>query len=87
MSNNYFQGYYFKHQKNDEAIVFIPGKADDGAFVQVISNDDSYNYEFDKIGLGNVITVGNSVFSKRGVKLDLPDIKGELYYGPLTKLK
>lgn len=87
MSNNYFQGYYFKHQKDDEAIVFIPGISDDGAFIQVISNDDSYSYEFDEIGLGDVITVGGSVFSKRGVKLNLPDIKGELYYGPLTKIK
>lgn len=87
MSNNYFEGYYFKHQKDNRTLVFIPGKSDDSAFIQVITNENSYNYEFDSVDLGQVITVGDCVFSKRGIKLDLPDIKGEVYYSALTPIR
>ena len=37
MEKPYFEGWYFKHQKGDDMIAFIPGKADSGAFVQMIA--------------------------------------------------
>ena len=31
-----FEGWYFKHQKGDDMVAFIPGKAESGAFIQQI---------------------------------------------------
>ena len=33
-----FEGWYFKHQNKDSMVAFIPGQAQSGAFIQMISS-------------------------------------------------
>ncbi len=72
----YFDGTYYKHQKDGYTICFIPGIASDSNFIQVITNDFSANYKFE-----------NCKFSKKGIKINLPDIYGEVKYSHLTPIK
>lgn len=88
MSNKkYFNGYYFKHQKDNQTVALIPGIADDGAFIQVITNDGSYNYKFPSISFGKDITIGNSIFNNTGIRINEDFIKGEILYSNLTPIK
>lgn len=87
MWNNGFEGWYFKHQINDDVIAFIPGKAKSGAFVQVLSKNFSMQYDFPELMVSDhEIHVGNCVFAKHGCRIELPDIRGEIKYGSLTPL-
>lgn len=87
MSNNTFEGYYFKHQKDDKTVCFIPGRSNNTAFVQVITNDWSENYTFDRIDMGAQILIGNCEFSQRGMKINLPNISGEVQYSDTVPIK
>ena len=82
-----FEGYYFKHQKDGKTAAFIPGVSSSGAFVQVITNDRSYQFHYPSCTMGERITVGACVFSQEGIKIDLPDIYGEIQYTGITPLK
>ena len=54
--NNKFEGWYFKHQLGDTVIAFIPGRAESGAFIQVISSWDSRMFTVPKLIVkGNII--------------------------------
>ena len=55
MKNRGFEGWYFKHLKGDDALAFIPGRAETGAFIQMLSPNGSR--QFDVPGL----TVRNGV--------------------------
>ena len=37
---------YYKHQKGGEAVSFIAGRTREHAFIQVITNDDSYYFDY-----------------------------------------
>jgi len=87
MSDNYFEGYYFKHQAGDNTVAFIPGRAKDKAFVQVITNEHAYFYNFPKIELKDRVVAGSCEFSTEGIKIDLPDIQGEIQYSELVPIK
>lgn len=87
MSKNYFEGYYFKHQKDKNTVAFIPGIADNVAFIQVITNEKAYNYNFPSIKFGDIITIGDCEFSAEGVKIKLPDISGVIKYTGITPIK
>lgn len=100
-SKSYFEGWYFKHQTNNDTICFIPGinidkNKNKSAFVQVITNNNSYfiDYPFSdfkacKNTLG--IKIGNNIFMKKGIKIDIQredlKIKGEIKYGRFTPIK
>lgn len=90
----YFEGWYYKMVSADEmkAIAIIPGialfnKKERHAFIQVFNGVDhttSY-HRFDigefKAGKKELdITIGKNHFSKQGVTLDLPEIKGEISF-------
>lgn len=96
MSENYFEGWYFKHQKEDKTICFIPGRSKDSAFVQVITSDFSKVFEFplDRYKLCEQVTqirVGDNLFCPQGCIIQLSDddmtIRGRLSYGRITPLK
>lgn len=83
-----FEGWYFKHQHGDTTVAFIPGIADSGAFVQMMSSKGSRQFDVPSLRVQNgAIYAGNCVFSGKGCKIDLPGVTGKLKYGPLTPLR
>lgn len=102
-SKNYFEGWYFKQQCEDNMIAFIPGinidaKGVKQAFIQIIYNDSSYNIRYpyedfyaspDKL----YIKIGNNLFEQSGIHLDIhsPEnglhIKGQVAYGAFTPIR
>jgi hypothetical protein len=88
MWNKGFEGWYFKHQKGDDTIAFIPGRAETGAFVQILSAAGSRQFDVPELSVERgVIRAGNCRFSRSGCKIDLPGIRGEIRYGGLTPLR
>ena len=83
-----FEGWYFKHQKGGDMIAFIPGRAESGAFVQVISSGGSRQFDVPELTVeGGVVRAGSCSFSRQGCQIDLPGITGEVTYGDLTPLR
>lgn len=96
MGKKHFEGWYFKHQKEDETICFIVGRAEDKAFIQIITKDFSktFNYALEDYRVSYTMTqirIGESIFTKDGciinIHLDDMIIRGRLSYGRLTMLK
>lgn len=94
-NKNYFEGWYFKNTNPENGISFIPGINinDKGkkAFIQVITNDSSYfiNYNISDFKFNFnpfSIKIGNNIFSKDGIHIDMKDksqnlnIYGEIKY-------
>ncbi|MGI6561471.1 MAG: tocopherol cyclase family protein [Clostridia bacterium] len=88
MNKNRFEGWYFKHQSKDKTVAFIPGFARCGSFVQVITDNGSYHFDVKKLNIykGGIVA-DKCIFSTKGSYIDLPGIKGEIRYGPLTPLR
>lgn len=83
-----FEGWYFKHQLQNDMIAFIPGRAESGAFVQLISSSGSRHFKVPELSVNrNTIRAGNSLFSPRGCKINLPGVIGEIRYSELTPLR
>ncbi|BCJ92742.1 hypothetical protein acsn021_03110 [Anaerocolumna cellulosilytica] len=96
-----FEGWYFKHQNNDTVLAFIPGKSVDETgksrvFLQIIWNEDSYSLDFNeeeyKVDKYHKrISIGNNVFSKQGVRVDIQSkditLKGIIRYGCLNPIR
>ena len=40
-----FEGWYFKHQKGDDMVAFIPGRAVSGDFIQLISREGARQFQ------------------------------------------
>ena len=40
-----FEGWYFKHQKGDDMVAFIPGRAESGDFIQLISREGARQFQ------------------------------------------
>lgn len=97
----YFEGWYYKmvHQSGEHAFALIPGVSlesnkDRHAFIQLMdgTGGKSHYYEFpieefeaDKEKLE--VRIGDNYFSTSNIKVDLPDIKGEISISNLTPLK
>ena len=82
-NKNYFEGWYFKNTNKEKGISFIPGinieDKNSKAFIQVITNDTSYfvNYNNDDFKFSYksfYIKIGNSFFSKDGLRVYIIDI-------------
>ncbi|MDD3347826.1 tocopherol cyclase family protein [Oscillibacter sp.] len=88
MLNKGFEGWYFKHQCPADTVAFIPGRAESGAFLQVLSKSCSRRFDLPEIPVENgVILAGGCTFSKAGCRIDLPGISGEIRYQNLTELR
>jgi len=89
----YFEGWYYKHQANGKTLALIPGKATDGAFIQVVTDEAAYHvtYPLSEYHKGECLTIGSNVFSESGVSLniDRPEIKlmGEIKYDNLMPIR
>ena len=92
-TKKYFEGWYFKNTTKNNGISFIPGINIDGnnkkAFIQVITNDSSYFVDY---GISDFefsyspfyIKIGNNIFSKAGIDIDIKDEKQNLnIYGQI----
>ena len=88
MRDKVFVGCYFKHQKGKDSIAFIPGKAESGSFVQMISANGSRQFDVPKLSVDDgVIRAGSCLFSKRGCEIYLPGVSGRITYGKLRPLR
>lgn len=79
--NQFFQGYYLKHQKGAKTLCLIVGRSDSGHFIQIITQNGSWQMPMTK----------GSHFSKRGVMLDIhtPDLSltGKISYQGLSPIR
>lgn len=92
-NKDYFEGWYFKHINSETGIAFIPGinisSKSPKAFIQVITNRSSYfiNYTISDFNFNSepfYIQIGNSIFSKNGIHLEIKDTAQNLnIYGDL----
>ena len=87
MGKQGFTGWYFKLQKEGQTVAFIPGRAGDGAFVQVLDCQGSRHFPLSRLQVENgVIRADSCRFSSAGLDIDLPGISGRVSFGPLTPL-
>lgn len=87
MSNDFFEGWYFKHQLGSDMLAFIPGRTASGAFVQMICTDFSRRFDVPSLTVeNNVIRAGGCSFSGRGAEINLPDVSGRIDYGAFSTL-
>ena len=81
-----FEGWYFKHQKNDKTLALIPGLSKDGAFIQVVTQDKAYNAPYSKHDFRrlNPVMIGENKFGMDGVSVNIkaPGLKltGKIRY-------
>ncbi|QHQ60553.1 hypothetical protein Ana3638_07040 [Anaerocolumna sedimenticola] len=98
---SFFEGWYFKCQKGDQIISFIPSYSTDKngisqVFIQIIMNDNSYmvSYQLEDFYLNRknqFIRIGNNSFCRKGIKIDIDtegiSINGILYFGKMEPLR
>ena len=88
-----FEGWYYKHQANGKTLALIPGRANNGAFVQAITDTESFNIPFSlsEYKKDGVLHVGDCEFSNAGIKLNIKrngvSLCGKLEYTDLTPSK
>ncbi len=94
MFKGFFEGWYFKHQNKLNTVSIIPGISNSKAFIQVITEDESYNIDFPKekfFKREESVVINENVFSRKGIKINIKkkdlSIKGEIFYHNLTPLK
>lgn len=88
MWNKGFEGWYFKHQNRDKMVAFIPGRAESGAFIQMLADGGSRQFDVESLWVERgVIRAGDCLFSKKGIVIQLPGVSGKITYGALTPLR
>lgn len=85
---NRFEGWYFHHQIGDTTLSFIPGHTKGEAFLQVNANSQSYLYPISNLSItrGHILA-DQCTFSRKGCRIALPDINGQILYRNLTPLR
>ena len=88
-----FEGWYYKQQANGRTLALIPGRSRRGAFIQVITDKESFNIPFNLSDYRKdwCLRIGDNIFSDSGVKLKIQrkdiSISGELKFHGLTPIK
>ncbi len=89
-----FEGWYYKQRANGLSLALIPGRSAGGAFIQVVTDDRSYQVDYPPEEYqrhGNSLRIGSSQFSESGVILDIAGgglrLSGYLIYSGLTPLR
>ena len=68
-------------------VAFIPGKAESGAFIQLISQEGARQFEISNLTVrDSVIRADGCWFSRQGCHISLPGISGGITYGPFAPL-
>lgn len=87
MSDRYFEGWYYKQRAGDYMLALIPGRAADGAFVQMIDSAGTRDFPMpDFTAEGDTVRTGDCLFSPHGIRISLPGVEGTLRYEGLTPL-
>lgn len=95
-----FKGWYFKHSNGSETLAFIPGICIDEneakqAFIQIITNDISYNinYDYNDFIMDEdrlFIKIGDNIFSEDGISISIErdsiSCHGHIYYSNLKPI-
>lgn len=94
----YFEGWYLKHQKDNDTLACIPGislsKESNTAFIQIITKEQSWylSYpisDFRKHPSGRAVRIGDNLFTQNGVRLHIqtPDLslRGTIRYGWMAR--
>lgn len=82
-----FEGWYFKHQRREEMVAFIPGRAESGPFLQMISPQGARQFAVSRLTAGGgMVRADRCWFSTRGCHIELPGVRGGIVYGPLSSL-
>ena len=78
-----FEGWYFKHQRGEEMVAFIPGRAESGPFLQMISPQGARQFAVSRLTVGGGMARADRCwFSTRGCHIELPGVRGGIVYGP-----
>ncbi|GCF93863.1 hypothetical protein NRIC_17540 [Enterococcus florum] len=101
--HSFFEGWYLKHQVDQQTYAFIPGVSieKDGSrhpFIQIIHDENSHVIHFEAKDFfakedAFYVRIGNNVFSEKGVSLDIHDekenlfISGQIMYGPFSPIQ
>ena len=95
MKKVYFEGWYFKNANKESCISFIPGininYEKQQAFIQIITSNSSYyvSYDINEFSFNHdpfYIKIGNNIFSKNSIHIDIYDklqnliINGDISY-------
>lgn len=90
--NRYFEGWYYKQQKDNFTLALIPGRSRNEAFIQVITDEQSYHIPFplNAFQSGEIVHVGKNKFCQRGIQLSIHtnalQLRGQLSYENITPL-
>ena len=88
MLNGRFEGWYYKQRTGDYMLAFIPGRADGGAFIQMIDSDGARHFPMSKMSVWrDTVHVGDCVFSPMGLRVRLPGVEGTLHFSTPTPLR
>ena len=80
-----FEGWYFKHQKADDMVAFIPGRAESGAFIQLISQEGARQFQVSNLTVRDgIIYADRCWFSRQGCHIELPASAAKL---PMAHLR
>ena len=74
---NGFHGYYVKCQGEQDTVAVIFGWAQEGRFVQIITEEHSFYFDYND----------NCSLDEDGLVLDLEGVTGDVRFGPFTKIK
>ncbi len=91
--NPYFEGWYFKNQNDGRTFCLIPGRESGTAFIQVITNDQSFylEYPLSAYRKGQGVAVGKSLFTQHGIRLSIQrpefSLHGVLRHKNLTPIQ
>lgn len=101
--HTFFEGWYLKHQIEQQTYAFIPGISieQDGSkhpFIQIIHDDSSHMIHFAEDDFFAEedhfhVRIGNNVFGEEGISLDIQDekenlsISGQITYGPFAPIQ
>lgn len=81
MSDGRFEGWYYKQRTGDYMLAFIPGRAADGPFVQMIDSNGTRRFAMPDFHVrGDTVRTGGCVFSPAGLRIRLPGVTGDLRY-------
>ena len=93
MLKPFFEGWYYKQQAGGTTLAVIPGRSSGGAFIQVITDKESFNIPFalPEYRKDRILQMAGNEFSNSGIKLNVKrngiSLYGELRYSNLTPLK